>query len=94
MKKIGRKALSIMLGVVLCVSALAFTGCGGGSSSDPASSGLVDSDIKGDISIMTWGGDDNNKDYMTRPSVLTFEFYDDKNHEITNKSGELLGCRL
>lgn len=57
MKKFGRKALALMLGLVLCVSALAFTGCGGGSSSDPASSGLVDSKIKGDISIMTWGGD-------------------------------------
>ena len=56
MKKFGRKALALMLGLVLCVSALAFTGCGG-SSSDPASSGLVDSDIKGDISIMTWSGD-------------------------------------
>ena len=57
MKKFGRKALALMLGLVLCVSALAFTGCGGGSSSDPASSGLVDSKVKGDISIMTWGGD-------------------------------------
>ena len=57
MKKFGRKALSLMLGLVLCVSALAFTGCGGGSSADPASSGLVDSNVKGDISIMTWGGD-------------------------------------
>ena len=56
MKKFGRKALALMLGLVLCVSALAFTGCGG-SSSDPASSGLVDSDVKGDISIMTWSGD-------------------------------------
>ena len=56
MKKFGRKALALMLGLVLCVSMFAFTGCGG-SSSDPASSGLVDSDIKGDISIMTWGGD-------------------------------------
>ena len=53
MKKFGRKALSLMLGLVLCVSALAFTGCGGGSSADPASSGLVDSNVKGDISIMT-----------------------------------------
>ena len=58
MKKFGRKALALMLGLVLCVSALAFTGCGGGgSSADPASSGLVDSKVKGDISIMTWGGD-------------------------------------
>ncbi len=56
MKKFGRRALSLMLGLVLCVSLFAFTGCGG-SSSDPASSGLVDNDIKGDISIMTWGGD-------------------------------------
>ncbi len=57
MKKIGRRALSLMLGLVLCVSLFAFTGCGGGSDEDPASAGLVDNDIKGDISIMTWGGD-------------------------------------
>ena len=58
MKKFGRKALSLMLGLVMCVSLCAFTGCGCGSSgSDPASTGLVDSDIKGDISIMCWSGD-------------------------------------
>ena len=56
MKKFGRKALALMLGLVLCVSMFAFTGCGG-SSSDPGSAGLVDSNTKGDISIMTWGGD-------------------------------------
>ncbi len=56
MKKFGRRALALTLGFVLCVSLFAFTGCGG-SSSDPASSGLVDKDTKGDISIMIWGGD-------------------------------------
>ena len=56
MKKFGRKALALALGLVMCISLVAFTGCGGGSS-DPASTGLVDSDTKGDISIMTWSGD-------------------------------------
>lgn len=42
------------------------------------------------VNYMTWGGDDNNKDYMTRPSVLTFEFYDDKNHQIGKSMNILL----
>lgn len=61
MKKFGRKALALMLGLVLCVSMFAFTGCGCGSDSssdDPAASaGLVDSDVEGEVSIMTWSGD-------------------------------------
>ena len=58
MKKFGRKSLSLVLAMVLGVSMIAFTGCGGGSDADPAAeSGLVDSDVKGSIDVMTWGGD-------------------------------------
>lgn len=56
MKKFGRRALALVLGLVLCVSLFAFTGCGA-KSGGAGATGLVNKDVKGDISIMVWSGD-------------------------------------
>lgn len=58
MMNFRRKALALVLSLVLVGGAITITGCGGSSSGDPAAkSGLVDTDIKGDVSIMVWSGD-------------------------------------
>lgn len=57
---------------------------------DPDTRSVLRPFIHVNVNYITWGGDDNNKDYMTRPSVLTFEFFDKNNNQIGKSMNILL----
>ncbi len=58
----------------------------------------IDSETKKDLhpfirvnaNFMTWGGNDKNKAYITRPCVITFDFYDYDGLQIGNSMNVLL----